>query len=211
MTISYNTDSSLAGLGSFAVSITDNNGVPYPTNVAVSIAVGAYAKNVYGVNTASGFSIAFDTASATSQLSVGQSIFVTGTNQSAFNNNYYKIIALGPYKIYADITDGNLLTSGASYANGSSFLTDDSANWGTNAYVGDTVIIGTSIGVINSNTSNTLYVTWSYGPPSGIYYQIYGGHIATGGLATLSYAPQTRTFPVDTSFEIGRASCRERV
>jgi len=206
MTISYNTDSSLAGLGSFAVSITDNNGVPYPTGVTLNISQIYYQINYGTISTPSGFNIFFQTTTNTSQLSVGQAVYVTGTNSSAFNNNFYQIVALDAYGIHADISDNTLLASGTSTGTGSTYLTDSSASWTVNAYVGKTVFTGSSLGTIIANSSTSLSITsWAsypFGTPApGQAYYIYDGSSTTGGLATLSYAPQTRTFPVDTSFE----------
>jgi len=128
VTISYtNTTGGAAGLGIFAVSITDPTGVPYPTNTTASIT------SVASTSTTITFTCS---APVVGVFAVNQTVAIsgtTGTGSTTYNGSYYSIASVS----------------------GSTFTVASTLNPGS----------------------------------------------AANGLATLSYAPQTRTFPIDTSFE----------
>jgi hypothetical protein len=67
--------------------------------------------------------------------------------------------------------------AGVASATGATSMTDSSASWVVNEFAGDSVSIGTHVGVINSNTATVLTLaSWSGGTPSAGGYQIVDAH-----------------------------------
>ena len=213
MTINYTPTSGVGGLGGYAVSITDTAGVPYPTNTTLSMTTGT-SSGYYATTYGSPYTPIIQFLGQTAcPFSVGQTVYISGTSNygsytgnNPFNGNYFKVNSVNGN----NFTVLNTVTpfySGVSSATTSTTLTVSPSGFSAGTFVNDTIFSGSSFATITSTTkvgsSFIIHVaSWSNGTPTaGASFSIYPGFSTTGGLATLSYAPQTRTFPVDTSFE----------